>query len=491
MKKLLIFLLTVTATATCALTLSACGGNNLSSPDSSKDSSATTAPPPESGTLPPAAVYHKVTYVADGVTYAIRNVKDGETAENLTIPSTSTLAFDFWTLGGEKYTFTDPVTGDLTLVAVYKQPAAHTATFLIDDEVFATCDYYDETEIEFPELPKREHFNGAWVQNANVGDRLVYSADYVLINYVLTVLDADGGFLSEIEYTSTTDAKEIAEKLPPVPYKAHYSGSWGDFTRFAENATVRPEYAPVEYTITFADANGETVGTAVYTIETDASQIAEPQVPELEGCENGRWENYEINYTDITVYPEYDKISEPVIPAPAETFTENLLFELDDRTQTYRVTGYEGNETEIKIPPTHDGIPVTVIASNAFKDSQITKVILPEGITEISAQAFFSCAVEEIELPESLQLIGKNAFANCTRLKVLNIPDGVQTIDTMAFANCTALESVYIGAGVTLISNMAFGKCANLQTVVFASRNTACHEQAFSGCPKLKITYED
>src|SRR5690625_2728407 len=47
------------------------------------------------------------------------------------------------------------------------------------------------------------------------------------------------------------------------------------------------------------------------------------------------------------------------------------------------ITGYTGNETEITIPSEIDGKEVRYIGGNAFQDSQVEKVIVPNTVTSI------------------------------------------------------------------------------------------------------------
>lgn len=466
MKKLFAFLLTVTTVAACAVTFSACGnGSTASTAPPEQDSNGTVSSTP--GKLPeevspPQPVYHTVTYTADGETYAIRNVKSGATAENFTIPSTEAGTFEHWMLNGEKYDFTLPVTSDLTLEAKFKA-ISHTATFSDDSGVYATYEYYsDLSEIEFPEVPSKPHHSGEWVQKSQTDGNTEFIAVYTPITYEFNVFDEHGEILKTFSYTVYTSVCDIESNFPLFPQKDYYTGNWSTYALYGSETSVRPEYTPLEYTITFVNLNGETVGTATYTVETTEEALCEPPVPELEGYENGRWEDYELNFTDLTVRPVYDKS-----PAPPEMFTEGLVFALIEGSDSYKITDYLGTETDVVVPSLYCGKPVTVIAD----------------------EAFINCNITGINLPESLLSIGKNAFCNCKMLKSIKIPDSVHTISPMVFAGCTLLESVTLGSGLTRIQNMTFVKCTNLQTVILGSRETVIDKNAFYECPKIEITY--
>ncbi|MBC5667731.1 leucine-rich repeat protein [Eubacterium sp. BX4] len=84
---------------------------------------------------------------------------------------------------------------------------------------------------------------------------------------------------------------------------------------------------------------------------------------------------------------------------------------------------YLGSATDVIIPSTLDGYEVKGIDYDAFLNSKISKVTIPEGITRISFEAFKNC--------ESLSTVNFNAvncegtvspvFAGCKNLKTINI----------------------------------------------------------------------
>lgn len=91
---------------------------------------------------------------------------------------------------------------------------------------------------------------------------------------------------------------------------------------------------------------------------------------------------------------------------------------------------YRGNSTEIKVPRTVNGVPVTVIGDWAFSPHshekstpedqrlkklcrEITEVTLPDTITEIRSYAFYGCnALKTVNIPRSVKEIGEAVFKN-------------------------------------------------------------------------------
>lgn len=444
MNKIIKFILAGTAVAACALTLSACGvGLSASSNVPQTPGESVTDKNPTETVTPP---------------------------EQITPPSTEEPD------GSER-----PSPPDATDKP--DKPVKHTATFTYKNEVYATREFTDETEIDFPEVPEREHYTGEWKKLSQDDGNLTFSAVYTPVTYYLAVLGEDGGEITKIEYNAETPSEVLNGKLPPLPQKPHYTASWSGYAPFDEAALTRPEYTPIIYSVTFVNAGGETVAVKTYTFENQ--EISEPEVPELEGYENGRWQSYKLNFENITVRPVYDKI-----PDPAETFTEGLVFTLNEVTDSYEITGYTGTETEIKIPSVYEGKSVTAIAESAFSNTSATKITVANGVTKIMAQAFYNCSAEKIILPETLEFIGKSAFNSCTKLREITIPDSVTEIEAMSFAGCASLITAKIGVGVKLLPANLFVNCAKLQTVMLASHETKASANTFNNCPLFKgVTY--
>lgn len=83
---------------------------------------------------------------------------------------------------------------------------------------------------------------------------------------------------------------------------------------------------------------------------------------------------------------------------------------------------------------------VKIICRDAFRNSNLKSIDIPEGIEEIEICAFMDSALEYITLPSSLKRIGGYAFSNCKNLEEITIPESVKFLDSSAFhglPNCT------------------------------------------------------
>ncbi len=68
----------------------------------------------------------------------------------------------------------------------------------------------------------------------------------------------------------------------------------------------------------------------------------------------------------------------------------------------------------------------------------ITKISLPQGLTQIGANAFSNCTtLRDITLPDGLLAIGERAFENCRALPKLTIPKSAKDVAYNAFSGCS------------------------------------------------------
>lgn len=122
---------------------------------------------------------------------------------------------------------------------------------------------------------------------------------------------------NDIYATIDTNGKEVIS-IPEDPSKEDYifdgwfwdNGTWETpFTAnslldasLSSNMSVYAKWTPIEYTATFK-ADGQTVGTATYTIE-DSNVKNAPTVPVKNGYD-GAWENYSIRAGGLTINAVY------------------------------------------------------------------------------------------------------------------------------------------------------------------------------------------
>ena len=111
----------------------------------------------------------------------------------------------------------------------------------------------------------------------------------------------------------------------------------------------------------------------------------------------------------------------------------------------YNVTCYvtgigDCKDTDIIIPDTYNGKPVSDIDEKAFKGNKsIKSVTVPENVTRIGSYAFSECSnLHFVFLPDSLDYIDLNAFY-WSGLYTVTIPENVSTVRMKAFLACSRL----------------------------------------------------
>ena len=88
---------------------------------------------------------------------------------------------------------------------------------------------------------------------------------------------------------------------------------------------------------------------------------------------------------------------------------EKFLYEIVDSKAV--ITGYTGKDTYIVIPSHIDGYEVEKIGESSFANTQISTVVISEGICEIDWFAFYACpSLTSVTLPRSISSIGYGAF---------------------------------------------------------------------------------
>ncbi|MEE0957674.1 MAG: leucine-rich repeat protein [Ruminococcus sp.] len=121
--------------------------------------------------------------------------------------------------------------------------------------------------------------------------------------------------------------------------------------------------------------------------------------------------------------------------------------------------------------------------------TNITTVLVEEGVTEIGRYSFSHCeSLTNVLLPSTLTAINAGAFENCTSLKQIEIPYGVTEILSGAF-RYSGLTSVDVPDSVTWLDYYAFYYCRDLQRAKLSSSMGFVDSFTFHGCSSL--TYVD
>jgi len=164
------------------------------------------------------------------------------------------------------------------------------------------------------------------------------------------------------------------------------------------------------------------------------------------------------------------------------------------------------SETDISDVIVPEGIQS--ITRNAFDNRHLSSIQLPDSLKEIGDYAFSGCdKLKSIVLPVPLEEIGERAFSDCTSLgkvklskrlqqigdycfddcaiQYIDIPESVMEIGAFAFHECEQLKQVELHAGLTRIDMAAFSKCSKLSEIDLPEGLTFIGDLAFTGCYSL------
>ena len=101
----------------------------------------------------------------------------------------------------------------------------------------------------------------------------------------------------------------------------------------------------------------------------------------------------------------------------------------------------------------------------------ITKIVIPNSITDIMPAAFYNCSgLMSVIISDCVTSIGSYAFSWCIRLTGMMIGNGVTNIWSGAFSHCSSLKNVTIGNGVTRIGFSVFDYCDSLTNLTFKGK---------------------
>ncbi|MCM1052848.1 MAG: leucine-rich repeat protein [Ruminococcus sp.] len=158
--------------------------------------------------------------------------------------------------------------------------------------------------------------------------------------------------------------------------------------------------------------------------------------------------NNEWLIVDGCVKEHFGTSEDVVIPDGVISFDENFSFKLS-YTYTYFNKGV--GIKSLTIPGSVGTIPKNFVVNYEL----LTKVTLEEGISVIGGNAFKNTNISEIIMPSSLRSVGYSAFTFNHNLKKVILNDGLEKIGDLAFYD-TNLKEVYLPTSLNDIGNDAF-----------------------------------
>ena len=310
-------------------------------------------------------------------------------------------------------------------------------------------------------------------------DPILYSVAFV--NNGGTILDTQTGYYGDL---ITYRGEEPVAENQDSNYLYEFDG-WDKELVIKGDMTFTAQYKITKYAFTayYYDYDGETL------LATFRSIISEQGLPSCEDPE--RQDSDEVSYQFIG-WKETERDGEHVIYiAEYASCTRGVLIEGDT------VVGYNGSSQDVSIPAVWNGLAITTIGDQAFKNNQRPRVVrLPASITHIGDGAFSSMFTGTIVVDPNNPVFASTETGlfdkNMTHLirAFINIqgdfvvPSKVTSIGDGAFEDCGYITSITLQENLTSIGKNAFKLCS-LSSINLPKNVSSIGESIFSGCFNL------
>ncbi len=168
--------------------------------------------------------------------------------------------------------------------------------------------------------------------------------------------------------------------------------------------------------------------------------------------------------------------------------TEYLDYYIDNKKIVLRALAWDFNSIKTSFKGIYYNVSpkIQVIAHNCFKNSYIKRITLPQNLLFIEGEAFQNSDIEEIRIPNKTREIGAYVFYECSKIKRIEIPDSVIEIGEGCFSKCENLEYVKLPKHLKEINEYLFTSCENLKTIKMPEELEAIKDHAFDNCKSLE-----
>lgn len=434
-----------------------------------------------------------------------------------------------------KDTFVGQVlTEDVNVYAYYLEnetPVAseYTITFYIDGEAVDSIETSGNERLTLPAAPEKDDHtfegwffdNGTWQERltANTYEETPLTEDVSVYAYYKKI----GGSEPEQpqEYTVIFEVDHgtpIApittsriEEEPQTTRDGYTFAGWykdGGFVKKAvfpyevtEDQTLYAKWEKNKYTVHF-DTDGGTDVSDMIVSAIDRSPETTKDGYEFEGWYTDKAFSNKISFPyevteDQTLYAKW-----------TQSGPEKIVFSVDANGVLTGVSGLSGSDITVEIPSEVNGITVTEIGKDVFKDNKnVGRLIIPDSVTKLGYRMCSGCtALSEVRLPAGLTVIPDEAFDGCSSLRTVNFPDTLKEIrsdafcgtdltgfiapDSLtnvwsyAFKDCAALSAVEL-KNVRSVGDGAFGNCTALRSIRLSDKMTELSDHIFDGCSSL------
>lgn len=135
--------------------------------------------------------------------------------------------------------------------------------------------------------------------------------------------------------------------------------------------------------------------------------------------------------------------------------------------------------------PFVNSIDNNILRLYSDENTEITNLVIPEGVLKIKPYAFLGCAdLRSVIIPNSTTMIESRSFKGCSNLESLSIGNSVEKIGYEAFRGCSNLININWGKSIASIDNNAFYNCG-FETLTLPYGLTTIGWYSFQSCSNL------
>lgn len=248
------------------------------------------------------------------------------------------------------------------------------------------------------------------------------------------------------------------------------------------------ETETVYYTVSF-HSNG---GTAVESVTVVAGgTILAPDEPTRENYIFTGWtldgKSFVFDYTTVE--------SDITLNAEWKSADDIFRYEPIAGSDSVRITSFTKEYKTMMLPNNINGFRVSAVGDGVFaslSSENVTRIIIPDTITEIGARAFAECSGIEFAVNGKLTYVGEKAFYACNGLKEVAFGEGLLRVGSEAFAG-TSITTVLLPQSTAVVEENAFAYCRQLLTVLvyadIADSAYAIEDGVFRDCTSLRTVF--
>ena len=125
------------------------------------------------------------------------------------------------------------------------------------------------------------------------------------------------------------------------------------------------------------------------------------------------------------------------------------------------------------------------IPRDAFRNANVKKVVLGDGVTSIGSYAFYSSSLMNIVFNEVITSLSDSAFGECWSLRSVTLTSSIKSINA-SFKNCSNLVTVNFAEGLESIGSNSFFGCTSLREFTLPDSLASIKNKAFGNCKAIK-----